>query len=156
MYDDTISKMNTIRAYDAILSDLQVQQSERDRMNALLQLQMQCTNVFNPLLPCKEEVEVEPVKKPKSTFEIRVDMWNVVNEEIEKVEEFLRRVSTKKTLTENLFGVRCYNKNRKGIAVEIGIRMELPLGLQEKMIRAAEEYLEELKKQRGDMEVGYE
>ena len=34
--------------------------------------------------------------------------------------------------------------------------MELPAALQEKMIRAAEDYLEELKKQREDMDRGYE
>ena len=155
MYDDTISKMNTIRAYDEILSALQVQQSERDRMNALLQLQMQCTNVFNPLLPCKEEVEVEPVKKPKSPFEIRVDLWNAVNEEIAQVEEFLRKASARK-YRGGFFRVSCFEKNRKGFMVNADYNMELPLGLQEKMIRAAEDYLEELKKQREDMEVGYE
>lgn len=156
MYDDTISKMNTIRAYDKILSDLQVQQSERDRINALLQLQLQCTNVFNPLPPCKEEVEVEDVQKPKTPFEIRVELWSAVNEEIAQVEDFLKNLTLKRPWITKFFNVRCYMKNRTGFTVDTGTRMELPAALQEKMIRAAEEYLEDLKKQRKDMEQGYE
>lgn len=156
MYDDTISKMHTIRAYDKILSDLQVQQSERDRINKLLQLQLQCTNVFNPLPPCKEEVEVEAVQKPKTPFEIRIDLWNTVNEEIAQVEEFLKNLTLKQPWIAKFFYVKCYRKNRTGFTVDTGTRIELPGALQEKMIRAAEEYLEDLKKQRKDMEQGYE
>lgn len=155
MYDHLTSQLDTIRAYDAILSDLQVQQCERDRLNAYVQLQLICTNVFNPLLPCKEEVEVEPVKKPKSTFEIRVELWNAVNKEIAQVEEFLKKASTKK-YRGGFFLVSCFEKNRKGFTVNADYNMELSLELQEKMIRVAEEHLEELKKQREDMENGYE
>ena len=64
MYDNYASQAHTIQAYDKILSDLQVQQSERDRMNAYLQLQLQCTNVFNPLQRCKEDVE-EVISLPR-------------------------------------------------------------------------------------------
>ena len=156
MYDNYASQAHTIQAYDKILSDLQVQQSERDRMNAYLQLQLQCTNVFNPLQRCKEDVEVEPVKKPKSPFEIRVDLWNTLNEEIAQVEEFLKNLTLKQPWIAKFFNVQCYRKDRTGFTVDTGRKMELPAALQEKMIRAAEEYLEELKKQREDMEAGYE
>lgn len=104
----------------------------------------------------EREIRVEePVKRPKSPFEIRVDLWRAVNEEIAQVEEFLSNASTKKSKG-GLFRVSCFEKNRKEFTVKVNYDMELPLGLQEKMIRAAEEYLEELKKQREDMDRGYE
>lgn len=132
-----------------------MQNCNRDKLDAYTRMAMSSQNAFNPLQTCKEEVEVEPVKKPKSPFEIRVDLWNAVNEEIAQVEKFLSNASTKKSKG-GLFQVSWFEKNRKGFTVNVNHDMELPLGLQEKMIRVAEEYLEELKKQREDMERGYE
>lgn len=96
------------------------------------------------------------MNKTKSPFEIRIDLWNAVNEEIAQVEEFLENLTLKQPWIAKFFGVQCFKKDRRGFTVYTGTRMELPLALQEKMIRAAEEYLEELKKQREDMERGYE
>jgi hypothetical protein len=132
-----------------------MQNCSRDKLDAYTRMAISSQNAFNPLQTCAEEVEVEPVKKPKSPFEIRVDLWRAVNEEIAQVEEFLSNASTKKSKG-GLFRVSCFEKNRKGFTVKVNYDMELPLGLQEKMIRAAEEYLEELKKQREDMDRGYE
>ena len=99
--------------------------------------------------------ETEDVKK-KSPFEIRIDLWNTVNEEIAQVEGFLKNLTLKQPWIAKFFNVQCYRKDRTGFTVDTGRKMELPAALQEKMIRAAEEYLEELKKQREDMERGYE
>lgn len=138
-------------------------ESERARLQSQTQtlwheMVMAQLNAVRPFgsMPVEEAPEMEEcVKKPKSPFEYHVELWNAVNEEIAQVEEFLRKASTKKK-TGRFFRVSCFTKNRKGFAVETDYQMELPLGLQEKMIRAAEEYLEELKKQRKDMEQGYE
>lgn len=132
-----------------------MQNCSRDKLDAYTRMAISSQNAFNPLQTCAEEVEVEPVKRPKSPFEIRVDLWRAVNEEIAQVEEFLSNASTKKS-NGGLFRVSCFEKNRKGFTVGANYNMELPLGLQEKMIRAADEYLEELKKQREDMDRGYE
>lgn len=132
-----------------------MQNCNRDKLDAYTRMAMSSQNAFNPLQTCKEEVEVEPVKEPKSPFEIRVDLWNAVNEEIAQVEKFLRKASARKYRV-GFFRVSCFEKNRKGFTVNADYNMELPLGLQEKMIRTAEEYLDELKKQRDDMERGYE
>lgn len=89
MYDHLTSQLDTIQSYAAILSDLQVKQCARDRLNAYEQMKMNYQNIVNPLLPCKEDEEVKPVQKPKTAFEIRVDLWNAVNEDIAQVEELL-------------------------------------------------------------------
>lgn len=102
-----------------------------------------------------EKKEEEPVKNPKSPFEIRVELWEAVNEEIEQVEEFLENLKMKQPWIARFFNVQCYRKVRTGFTVDTGRRMELPAALQEKMIRTAEEYLEDLKKQKKDMEEGY-
>ena len=132
-----------------------MQNCNQGKLDAYTRMAMSTQNAFNPLQTCKEEVEEEPVKKKISVFEIRVGMWHAVNEEITRVEEFLCKASTKKK-SSGLFRVSCFEKNRKGFTVNADYNMELPLGLQEKMVRAAEEYLEELKKQREDMDRGYE
>ena len=154
MYDHLTSQMYNFKSLETMYAEMQ-SQSERDKLNSYRDLVTKCTNVYNPLQSCKEEVEVEPVKRPKSPFEIRVDLWNAVNEEIAQVEKFLINASTKKSKG-GLFRASCFEKNRKGFTVNVNYDMELPLGLQEKMIRAANEYLEELKKQREDMDRGYE
>jgi hypothetical protein len=147
--------MYNFKSLETMYAELQ-SQSERDKLNAYRDLVTKCTNVYNPLQSCKEEVEVEPVEKPKSPFEIRVDLWNAVNEEIAQVEEFLKNLTLKQPWIAKFFNVQCYRKDRTGFTVDTGRKMELPAALQEKMIRAAEDYLEELKKQREDMERGYE
>lgn len=133
-----------------------MQNCNRDKLDAYTRMAMSNQNAFGPLQTCKEEVEAEPVKKPKSPFEIRIDLWNTVNEEIRQVEEFLENLTLKQQWIAKFFRVQCFKKDRRGFTVYTGTRMELPLALQEKMIRAAEDYLEELKKQREDMERGYE
>ena len=95
------------------------------------------------------------MEKPKSPFEIRVDLWNALNEEIAQVEEFLKNLKMKQPWIEKFFNVQCYRKDRTGFTVDTGQKMDLPAALQEKMIRTAEEYLEELKEQKKDMEAGY-
>lgn len=155
MYDHLKSQMYYFKSLEKMYAEMQAQ-SEMDKLNAYRDLVTKCTNVYNPLQPCKEEVEVEPVKKPKSPFEIRVDLWNAVNEEIAQVEEFLKNLTLKQPWIAKFFNVQCYRKDRTGFTVDTGRKMELPAALQEKMIRAAEEYLEELKKQREDMDRGYE
>ena len=102
----------------------------------------------------QEKKEEEPVKKQKTPFEIRVDLWNVINKEIPVVEEFLRNASRNRW-QKGIFRVIGRKKVDFGFMVDVGPWMDLPLGLQEKMIRTAEEYLEELKEQKKDMEAGY-
>lgn len=102
-----------------------------------------------------EKKEEEPVKKPESPFEIRVCLWNTLNEEIAQVEEFLKNLTLKQPWIAKFFNVQCYRKDRTGFTVDTGRKMNLPAALQERMIRTAEEYLEELKEQKNDMEAGY-
>ena len=81
---------------DALCRELSMMQNcNRDLLNAYTRMAMSNQNAFNPLQTCKEEVEVEPVKKPKSPFEIRVEIWNILNEEIAQVEEFLKNLTLK-------------------------------------------------------------
>ena len=155
MYDHLTSKMYNFKSLEMMYAEMQAQ-SEMDKLNAYRALVTKCTNVYNPLQSCKEEVEVEPVKKPKSPFEIRVELWNTLNEEIAQVEEFLKNLTLKQPWIAKFFNVQCYRKDRTGFTVDTGRKIELPAALQEKMIRAAEDYLEELKKQREDMDRGYE
>lgn len=133
-----------------------MQNCNRDKLDAYTRWAISNQNAFNPLQTCKEEAEAEPVKKPKSPFEIRIDLWNAVNEVIAQIEEFLKNLTLKQPWIAKFFNVECYRKNRSGFTVYTGRKMDLPAALQEKMIRVAEEYLEELKKQREDMERGYE
>lgn len=133
-----------------------MQNCNREKLDAYTRRAMSTQNAFNPLQTCKEDVEAEPVEKPKSPFEIRIDLWNAVNEEIAQVEEFLKNLTLKQPWIAKFFNVECYRKNRAGFTVYTGRKMDLPAALQEKMIRVAEDYLEELKKQREDMEHGYE
>lgn len=130
---------------------------EADKRMVVMQTAMNWQNTLQPVPYVKMERKTEDkhVKEPKSPFEYRVELWNAVNEEIKQVEEFLSKASTKK-FKGWFFRVSCFEKNHKGFTVHADYNMELPMGLQEKMIRVAEEYLEELKNQRKDMEQGYE
>lgn len=114
-----------------------------------------CLNYVCRMEEVPEKKEEEPVKKPESPFEIRVCLWNTLNEEIAQVEEFLENLTLKQPWIAKFFNVQCYRKDRTGFTVYTGRKMDLPAALQEKMIRTAEEYLEELKEQKKDMEAGY-
>lgn len=136
--------------YNEELARLQAQ-------NNLFRIATEMRNAFRQMaMPenAKEEKE-ETVKKKKSPFEYRVEQWNVINEEIRTIETFINEVRGKRSA--NLFTLTCFEKNKRGINVYCGAyRYDLPYGLQVEMIRVAEEYLEELKQQRKDMEQGYE
>ena len=114
-----------------------------------------CLNYGYHIKEEPEKKEEEPVKKQKTPFEIRVDLWNAINKEIPVVEEFLRNASRNRC-QKGIFRVIGRKKNDFGFRADVGPWMDLPMGLQEKMIRTAEEYLEDLKKQKKDMEEGYD
>lgn len=139
--------------------DYQIAKLQSQNQSLRHEMMMQSLNSIHA--DCVHPVEDKQVKesetvKKKSPFEIRIDLWNTVNEEIRQVEEFLGNLTLKQPWIAKFFRVQCFKKDRRGFTVDTGTRMELPLALQEKMIRAAEDYLEELKKQREDMERGYE
>ena len=66
----------------------------------------------------------EPVKKPESPFEIRVCLWNTLNEEIAQVEEFLKNLTLKQpwiakfflrpVLQERAYWIYCGHRPKNG------------------------------------------
>ena len=62
MYDHLTSHMYNFKSLEMMYAEMQAQ-SEMDKLNAYRYLVTKCTNVYNPLQPCKEEVEVETVNE---------------------------------------------------------------------------------------------